>query len=293
MKPVVATIIYDRDAGERARILEGLREWRALGLEVIASAGRSGKELKNQAKDMGVTLIERDGLLYGNGMRQAIQAAGEKTDVVIWTEGDKSGKFGFQSHVSRCLAFFDRTKADITVIGRTKESMLTHPHQQKFSEEGIINFFYFKALEDIAGGQKYNITDFCYGPKIIGKRALKHFVESEHLNYAACFTPLLAAAKKGLNMNEIKVPMEFVLKNEFGDANALAFRAWQAYEIIEPIIAHYMEANPRRLLNFVLPELTKRMEMFKELAVGAAEDPARPIETAYARHFRISHDVLK
>src|SRR3989344_5304210 len=106
MKPVVATIIYDRDSSERARILEGLREWRNLGLEVIASAGGASGQLRDEAAKLRVTLLDRNGRLYGHGMRQAIKYAGGVADTIIWTEGDKSRKFGFQNYAAGCLTFF-------------------------------------------------------------------------------------------------------------------------------------------------------------------------------------------
>ncbi|MBI4015203.1 MAG: hypothetical protein HY362_00570 [Candidatus Aenigmarchaeota archaeon] len=231
MKAVVALSVYDK--GKRAewkRLLETVKEWRLLELEVYVSDGGSSKKLIKTIKGLGAVVLGKKHSSIGDGIKDSIREAAKHGDIIIVSEGDKSGKYGFSKNFRKILKPIEQGKADLVIVGRTGPSIKSYPKIQQFTEQKIINSLYLTALRKIPQG-----TDLSYGPRVFRKELAKYFTNSKCIGWDIMYKPLIKIVKDGWKVAEVKIKMKFLDKEE-GKPEFVAYRLKQAEEIIAPLI---------------------------------------------------------
>ena len=251
-KSIIATVSYDRnDSSLRDRMIQSFQEWKALGMDVVTSDSGSSEEFVKKIKDMGIEVLRRPDGFVGTGIKQSIQKAVELgADKIVYTESDKSRKYGFTKEIKTCLSKLE--EADIVIPSRTALAFATYPHVRQWTETNIINFFYGKLLYDLAGSE---VKDYSYGPRVFRKEVAPFFVKSPYIDWAASFEPLINmahdGAKKGKKrkITEVKVDAEYPVGTDALDAQATAYRVEQSHQIMQPIIAYYRTHKPDKFFD--------------------------------------------
>lgn len=241
-KSIIATISYDRnDPSLRDRMIQSFQEWKELGIDVVTSDSGSSEEFIKKVKDMGVEVLKRPDSFVGTGIKQSIQRAVELgADEIVYTESDKSGKYGFTKEIKKCLLKLG--EADIVIPSRTNSAFATYPHDRQWTETNIINFFYGKLLQDLADS---TVKDYSYGPRVFRKEVAPFFVKSPYIDWAASFEPLINMTHNGAKkITEVKVDAEYIVGTDTLDAQATAYRVEQSHQIMQPIIAYYRTHRP-------------------------------------------------
>ncbi|MBI5804122.1 glycosyltransferase [Candidatus Pacearchaeota archaeon] len=255
MKVTIATTTYDKNEEKESRaIINALREWHDLGFNIVVSDGGSSKNLLNQMSEIGkIKIRQRKSEKVGTGIRQAIAEAFRESDVVIFSDGDKGGSYGFQAKAKEFLSELE--DRDILVVGRTDNSFDSYPPFQRKIEREIDNYFYSKFIKRISG---QDVSDVTYGPRIIGKNAEKYFTDTTYETWAAAYEPILTAARAGLKVGEVKADIKFPSeRKEVGDFQK-AYRICQAFQLVEPIISQMLSRGEIKHLEELLREFISK-----------------------------------
>lgn len=255
-KIVAVSMRAQHDTVVGNRILEGFREWNDLGYDIVASDGGSSSQLRHAAEDLGVEVLDRPAPDIGYGVKQSIGRAKEKSaDVIIYTESDKSGKYGFQSKAEECIKPIQDGEADLVMIGRTDRSRETYPKFQ-IQIEKVINHFYDRATTELYG---QNIGDVTYGPRAFKPEIAEYFLNTSLVNWATHFEPLLRIAHDKKRIKTSEVEMEFLDPEEHSDPKNVAFRIEQTLDIVQPVLVHVRQnARPEKTLDY-LEDYTKNL----------------------------------
>ncbi len=231
LKAAVALSVYDK--GKRTewkRLLGTVKEWRGIGLEVYVSDGDSLPGLVGKMRALGAKVLKKKHSSIGEGIKDSIREAAKHGDIIIVSEGDKSGKYGFSKNFRKIVEPIEKEEADIVIVGRTGKSIKTYPKIQQFTEQKIINSFYLSSIKKLP-----RRADLSYGPRAFRAGLAKYFSGSKYRDWAILYEPLIRIAHAGFRISSVKVTMHF-LDREEGKPEFVSYRLQQAKEIIAPLV---------------------------------------------------------
>lgn len=165
---------------------------------LVVVDGGSPAEFTNALASEGAVVRNEERSGMGESRRQAMRAAGTLAGadgVVAWIEPEKAPLIG---NLKPALGFFDRA-ADLVVPARTQVGFASYPPEQIWAEWiGNLTF------AQIAGVK----LDAWFGPKIMGPRALRHFLAYPGIygdEWESLLVPVLSCIKEGLTVASAQV----------------------------------------------------------------------------------------
>ena len=160
----IATMTWARDAAEESLLRDSLRRLAALGLNVYATDGGSGREFLSFLRSLpNFTVFEAGTPGVWKQARRSVRAAVESgSPFVLYTESDK--RDFFRDSLSE---FISEAPGDegvgVVLASRSEESYATFPEFQRRTEEAIN-----RCCAELAG----SYFDFTYGPFIFNRALL-------------------------------------------------------------------------------------------------------------------------